>query len=391
MNPRRSFLAAAGWSALSYSRVSGANERVRLGGIGLGGRCRYLLQVARQHGEAHIAAVSDVYTPRREETLAKIAPGARTFVDYRALLDAKDIDAVVIGSPDHWHVPMTIDAVRAGKDVYVEKPLTRTLDEGPLILRAVEHSGRIVQVGYQQRSWPHFQEAARIVASGQLGAVTLVMASWYQDYLGNDPRKQVLNIDQLDWNRWLGAASPRPPSPVIFFRWRWLWDFGGGHLTDLYSHYCDVIHWYMGKDTPESAQAMGGRYVLDYLECPDTINASWQYPGYLVVYQGAMISKLEGGNIVFRGSKALLRINRDGFTVYPEGVVPAEKTHYPPPLVETKSVRDGTIDHVLNFLDSVRTRRPPNAPVSACLPAARAAHLGNLAYRQGTRTTFPPA
>lgn len=385
MNPRRSFLTTTGLTALSYSRVMGANERVRIGGIGLGGRCRYLLQQAKQYGEAQIVAVSDVYGPRRDETIAKLAPDARQHVEYRTILEAKDVDAVVIGSPDHWHVPMTIDAVRAGKDVYIEKPLTRTLEEGPLVERAVSESGRIVQVGYQQRSWAHFQEAAKVVAGGQLGTVTLVMASWYQDYVSSDVRKLALDTSKLDWKRWLGYASDRPATPVIYFRWRWLWDFGGGHLTDLYSHYGDVIHWYMGKDKPESAQAMGGKYVLDYLECPDTINAAWQYPGYAVVYQGTMVCKLEGGNIVFRGTKAMMKINRDGFAVYPEGIVPAEKTHYPPPTVEVKSARDGTIDHMLNFLDCVKTRRAPNAPVSSCLPAARAAHLGNLAYRQGTR------
>lgn len=372
---------------MSYSRVKGANERVRIGGMGVGGRGRYLLQLAKQHGDAQIAAVSDVYGPRRDEAAAKVAPGVRQHVDYREILDAKDVDAVVIGSPDHWHVPMAIDALGAGKDVYVEKPLTHTLEEGPRLERAVAASGRIVQVGYQQRSWPHFQEAARVVADGQLGAITLIMASWYQDYVSTDPRKLPLDASKLDWKRWLGHASERTPTPVIYYRWRWLWDFGGGHLTDLYSHYCDVIHWYMGKDKPESAQAMGGRYLLDYMECPDTINAAWQYPGYAVVYQGTIACKLEGGNIVFRGTRAMMKINRDGYTVYPEGVVPAEKTSYPPPAAQVKSERDGTIDHMLNFLDCVKTRRAPNAPVSACLPAARAAHLGNLAYRQGARVT----
>ena len=385
MNERRQFLTGAGLTALSYSRVQGANDRVRIGGMGMGGRGRYLVQTAKEHGNAEIVAVCDVYEPRRAETLAKVAPGARQHVDYREVLDAKDIDAVVIGSPDHWHVPMAIDAVRAGKDVYVEKPLTKTIEEGPQIERAVRETGRIVQVGYQQRSWPHFQEGAKVLAAGQLGTVTLIMASWYQDYASNDVRKNPLDVSKLDWKKWLGRAKDRPPAPLIFFRWRWLWDFGGSHLTDLYSHYGDVIHWYMGKENPEYVEAMGGRYVLDYLECPDTINAAYQYPGYAVIYQGSMVCKLEGGNIIFRGSKAMMRINRDGFAVYPEGIVPAERTYLPPPKVEMKTQRDGTIDHMLNFLDCVKTRKPPNAPVTACTSAARAAHMGNMAYRTGAR------
>ncbi len=387
MTLRRAFLQGAGLTAASYSRVLGANDRVRIGGIGLGGRCRYLLRTAAEHGNAQITAVADVYQPRRAETLASIAPGAREHVEYREVLDSKDVDAVMIGSPDHWHVPMTIDAVRAGKDVYVEKPLTKTLEEGAQVVKAVEESGRVVQVGYQQRSWEHFKAASNFIAEGKLGQVTLVLASWYQNYLGNDVRNAALDTSKLEWKRWLGSAAYREPSPVIYYRWRWLWDFGGGHLTDLYSHYGDVIHWYLGKDSPESVVSMGGNYALDYLECPDTINAAYQYPGVAVIYQGTMVCRLEGGNIVFRGSKAMMKINRDGFAVYPEGVVPAEKTFYPPPVAEMKSTRDGTIDHVRNFLDCVRTRKEPNAPVRTSVTAARAAHLGNLAYRRGAKVT----
>ena len=387
MTLRRSFLKSAGLTATSYARVMGANERIRLGAIGVGGRCRYLLQTAVEHANVEIAAVSDVYAPRRAETVAKIAPHAKEHPDYRQLLETKDIEAVIIGSPDHWHVPMTVDAVKAGKDVYVEKPLTKTIEEGPLVEKTVRDSGRIVQVGYQQRSWEHFKAASRFIAEGQLGQVTLVMASWYQNYLGTDPRTSPLDTTQLEWKRWLGAAPYRPPSPLVYYRWRWLWDFGGGHLTDLYSHYCDVIHWYLGKAQPESVMTMGGNYAIDYLECPDTINAAYQYPGVAVVYQGTMVCRLEGGNIVFRGSKAMMKINRDGFAVYPEGVVPAEKTFYPPPVAEMKSARDGTIDHMLNFLDCVKTRKEPNSPVHTSVEAARAAHLGNLAYRRGVKVT----
>ena len=385
---RRQFLAAAtSVAALSQKRILGANDRIRLGGIGMGGRARYLLQVARKAPGTEVVAIADVYEPRRQETREKIAPEAQEYVDYRQLLERKDIDAVIIGSPDHWHVPMTIDAVRAGKDVYVEKPLTKTIEEGPLVEKAVADTRRIVQVGYQQRSWDHFKVARDVIASGRLGKITMVLASWYQNYLRWDPKAAKVDAEKLDWKRWLGSAPDQPVNAVRYGRWRWFWDFGGGHLTDLYSHYCDVIHWYMNSYSPKSVQTTGGVHVLDYLECPDTINAGYEYPGFTVVYNGTMVCHLEGGNIVFRGSKAMMKINRDGFDVYPEGVIPAEKTNYPEPEISMRSQHDGTIDHVQNFLDCVRSRKTPNAPVGPSAAAARAAHLGNMAYRKGVRVT----
>ena len=322
---------------------------------------------------------------RRAETLANVAPGARGYVDYRAVLDRQDVDAVIIGSPDHWHVPMTVDAVRAGKDVYVEKPLTKTIEEGPLCEKAVAETGRIVQVGYQQRSWEHFKAARELVAGGKLGTITLVLSSWYQNYARFDPSKAEVDASKLDWKRWLGNAPQQPVNAVRYYRWRWFWDFGGGHLTDLHSHYGDVIHWFLNAYEPKDAQAAGGNHVLGYLECPDTINCVWSYPGFTLVYNGTLVCTLEGGNIVFRGTRAMMKINRDGFAVYPEGVVPPERTHYPEPETAMKSARDGTIDHVANWLECIRSRKEPSAPVRLCAAAARAAHLGNLAYRRGVR------
>lgn len=381
-NRRRFLKSSAAMTALSQSRILGANERIRLGGIGIGGRCRYLLNLARQEPGTEIVALCDVYEPRLEEARTKIAPTAEPYIDYRRLLERNDVDAVIIGSPDHWHVPMTIDAVRAGKDVYVEKPLTKTIEEGPVVEKAVRESRRVVQVGYQQRSWEHFIEAEKLVAGGKLGEITLALASWYQNYLGSEPDRYKVDATKLDWKRWLGSAPDQPVDALRYYRWRWFWDFGGGHLTDLYSHYCDVIHWYMKSDAPKHAQADGGLYLLKHLQCPDTINACWDYGRFQVVYNGTLVCRLEGGNIVFRGTKAMMKINRDGFAVYPEGVVPAEKTHYPPPVAAMTSAHDGTIDHMRNFLECVRSRRGPNAPVEVGVAAARAAHLGNLAYRK---------
>ena len=380
MENRRRFLKVA--AAVSGGRIVGANERIRVGALGTGGRTRYHMALLNRIGGTEIVAVCDVYEPRRREAREKLAPAAREYVDYREVLDRKDIDAVVIGSPDHWHVPMTMDAVRAGKDVYVEKPVSHTIEEGERLEKAVESSGRIVQVGYQQRSWELFKQGREIIASGKLGKITLVLASWYQNYLKSTRVTPQVETEKLDWKRFLGTAPEQPFDANRFLRWRWYWDFGGGHLTDLYSHWLDVIHWYMGVDGPLAVQAMGERFVLKQFECPDTISASYTYPGgWAAVYTGTLVGSLDGGNLIFRGSEAMMKLNRDGLAVYPEGVVAAENTRYPEPQIAIRATEDGTIAHLKNFLECVRSRKTPNSEVRAAVAAARTAHLGNAALR----------
>jgi predicted dehydrogenase len=211
-------------TALSASRILGANERVRIAGLGTGGRCTYLLGLAGKAG-AEIAALCDVYEPHRLAAQEKLAPAARAdYVDYRQVLDRQDIDAVFIGSPDHWHVQMTLDAIQSGKDVYVEKPVSHTIEEGERLAKAVTGSRQIVQVGYQQRSWEHFQAAREVVAGGKLGKITLVLASWYQDYLIRLNDTSPVDAQKLDWKRFLGSAREQPFDPLRFTRWRWFWD-----------------------------------------------------------------------------------------------------------------------------------------------------------------------
>ncbi|MFN7999263.1 MAG: Gfo/Idh/MocA family oxidoreductase [Bryobacteraceae bacterium] len=386
-NNRREFLRnSAVLTALSSSRILGANDRVRVAGMGTGGRCQYLLGVAAK-ASADIVAVCDVYEPHRLAVKEKIAPNAQAdYIDYRQVLDRKDIDAVFIGAPDHWHVRMTIDAVQAGKDVYVEKPISHSIQEGEQVEKAVLASKQVVQVGYQQRSWEHFQAAREWVTGGKLGKISLILVSWYQNYLGRFNPAPPVETDKLEWKRFLGSAPDQPFNPLRFTNWRWFWDFGGGHLTDLYSHYCDVVQWYTNQYSPRAAQAMGGNYAIPQFECPDTINASYDYAaGFNVVYDGSLVGSLEGGNITIHGSRALMRLSRDGVAIYPEGVVPAEKTLYPEPEIAMRSFHDGTVDHIQNFLDCVRSRRTPNADIKSAVAAARSAHLGNLAYRRGSK------
>ncbi|MBO0721990.1 MAG: Gfo/Idh/MocA family oxidoreductase, partial [Blastocatellia bacterium] len=252
--PRRTFLKTSAIGAgamISSSRLAaagiiGANDRIRLGAIGVGGRSRgSITPIHKKQPDTEIVALCDVYEPNLQRAVSELASGStKQFRDYRAVLDDKSIDAVIIGTPDHWHAKMVTDAVSAGKDVYVEKPVTHSLEEGEALVKAVEESKRIVQTGTQQRSWPHFIEGKRIVDEGTLGQVTSVRMWWYQNYAGNGYPTE-LELGRLDQKAWLGNAPAQTITPVKFHWWRWYWDFGGGALTDLMTHWIDVAHWYL--------------------------------------------------------------------------------------------------------------------------------------------------
>jgi predicted dehydrogenase len=386
MTDRRQFMKGAALAtAASYARILGANDRIRIGGIGTGGRCQYLLSLLNKGGGSQIVAVCDVYEPHRQEAMTKLAPDAREFTDYRKVLELSDIDAVVIGAPDHWHVPMTIDAVRAGKDVYVEKPVTHRPEEGQPLIEAVKDTKRVVQTGMQQRSWPHFQQAREIVASGGLGQVTLIRTYWYQNHLlGRAGQHKPIDTAKLDWKMFLGSAPDQPFDEERYRNWRWFWDFGGGSLTDLFLHWVDVAHWCMSSDTPIDAQAIGGKYLIPEWQWPDTVNAAFHYPGnFLVNFDCSLMGYLEGGGLIFHGTKALMRLHRGGFAVYPEQAKYTEFPDLKDVAQQVESQHDGGIEHVANFLDCVRSRKTPNAPVEVGVAAARAGHLGNQALRSG--------
>jgi predicted dehydrogenase len=383
MITRRSFLIASGVTALASSRVFGANETVRLGIIGAGQRMNVLLDAAEKARSYQIAAVSDVYGPNRDLARARSNGLATTHLDYREVLE-KDIDAVLIAAPDHWHVKMALDALQAGKDVYLEKPVTHTLEEGAALMRAVRSSRRILQCGMQQRSWSHFRDAVDLIQAGSLGRVVQVRTYWWQNYQRDWPTKPI-ERQALDWRLWLGSAPDQPYSEEKFFHWRWFWNFGGGAMTDLFTHWIDVVHWAMKADAPHQAQMLADKYVFDQWECPDTIQAAFRYPGFDVVYEGMMSSSFDDGGLEFRGTEATLKINRGGFRVYREGAPGGEN-----PVLSERSYRDGTIDHLENFFECIKSRKQPNAPVDTGVAAARAGQIANLAYRRSGQITWPP-
>ena len=378
---RRSFLIASSLTALASSRAFGANDSIRIGVIGAGGRMKGLLNSADKAGAYQIVAVSDVYAPRRDAVKERSNGLATTHLDYREVLE-KNLDAVLIASPDHWHVRMAADALAAGKDVYLEKPVTHTIEEGATLTHAVRSGKQILQCGMQQRSWAHFRDAVDLIQGGSLGRVTQVRTYWWQNY-GVRPPKPI-DVQALDWKLWLGGAPDQPFTDEKFNHWRWFWNFGGGSMTDLFSHWIDVAHWAMKTDQPRTAQMLADKYVYDQWDCPDTIQAAFRYPGFDVVYEGMMSSSIDDGGLEFRGTEATLKINRSGFGVYREGAQGDQN-----PVLSEKSYRDGTITHMENFFDCIRTRKEPNAPVETGVTAARAGHIGNFAYLHGGQIAWP--
>jgi len=383
MITRGSFLVASGLTALASTRVFGANDRLRIGVIGAGERMKGLLNAADKVGAYDLVAVADVYAPFRDAVKQRSNGLATTHVEYREVLD-QDLDAVIIASPDHWHVAMAADALKAGKDVYLEKPVTHTIEEGAVLTRAVRSTKQILQCGMQQRSWTHFRNAVDLIQAGSLGRVVQVRTYWWQNYQ-RDWRTTIIDQQALDWRLWLGTAPDQVYSHEKFFHWRWFWNFGGGAMTDLFTHWIDVVHWAMKADQPRQAQMLADKYVFDQWDCPDTIQAAFRYPGFDVVYEGMMSSSIDDGGLEFRGTEATLKINRGSFSVYRENA-PRDQN----PTLTEHSYRDGTIDHMENFFNCVKSRKEPNAPVETGVAAALAGQVGNLAYQRGGQLAWPP-
>lgn len=382
---RRTFLLAGGLTALASTRAFAASDRLRLGIIGAGGRMRSLLDSAEKTGRTYdITSVCDVYAPNREAVkLRPTAVSASLHSDFREVLDDKTVDAVIIATPDHWHVRIAMAALAAGKDVYLEKPVTHTLEEGAGLQKAVRSSKQILQCGMQQRSWPHFRDAVQLVQGGSLGRVTQVRTYWWQNYDVSWVPKPV-DVAQLDWKQWLGGLPDQPFNLEKYSRWRWFWQSGGGAMTDLFAHWIDIVHWAMKEDTPMLATMVGDTYVQKQWECPDTIQAAFRYPGFDVVYEGMMSSSIDDGGLEFRGTDATLKLSRSGMTVWRERAGRQQN-----PLLKEDTFEDGTITHMRNFFDCIQTRKEPNAPVEAGIAAAAAGHIGNLAYHRGGLTKWP--
>ncbi len=398
---RRSFLkssaATAALTAIGAPAVlasRSANETLNVGCIGTGGRCRTLMKPLATIPNVRIAAVCDIYDAHLDEGKKLADPKAFATKVYQELLDRKDIDAVLIGAPDHWHVPMAVDALAADKDVYVEKPLTHKPEEGKTILEAQSKSKRIVQVGMQQRSMPHIAKARELIQKGRIGKIYKVHLTWNRNQ--DRVQKKPLSIDPktVDWKAFLGDAPDQPFDEYRFRNWRWFWDFGGGVFTDLGVHWIDVAHWLLDLDHPLQATAIGANPLSKGIwQTPDTAQTLWTYPNDLQVYFEATFANARyGAMIEFMGTDATLNIDRGGWQIFPE----RGKGDFEEMILGTDKKRgkdfydkpDGELLHLTNWVESVRTGKAPKAPVEAGVRAAAAAHLANQALRSNTVTTW---
>lgn len=407
---RREFgkkVAVAGIStALGSMRVLGANDRIRLGFIALGNRGDQVLEAFLEHKDAEVVAICDIYQPYLDFAAQKIGNNPKQFKDYRKLVEMKDVDAVVINTPDHWHALQTIHACQAGKDVYVEKPLSLCVAEGRKMVETARKYNRVTQVGLQRRSAAFCKEAADFVRSGGLGKITTVRSFHIQNEwpkgIGNPPDEPPPS--ELDWEAWLG------PAPKVsynknraFYRFRWFFDYSGGQLTNFGVHYMDLIQWALGHDAPLAVTAMGGKFAIgDNREIPDTLEVLWTYPGGILVTfsqinTNAAPAGLRDGEIEFRGTKGTLYLQGDGFEVVPDSLSPNEFPARTPvdrslerayregskPVIEAKKV-EGQVDtasHARNFLDCIRSRQSCNCDIETGHRSTSATLIANVAYK----------
>jgi predicted dehydrogenase len=385
-------------------KALGANDRVRVGVIGTGRQGRSNMKAFKEHG-AEIAAVCDVYAPNLEKGKLEAGPDAATYGDFRKLLDDKTIDVVINATPDHWHALPTVMACQAGKDVFVEKPISVAVEEGKAMVAAARKHQRVVQVGLWQRSNLHFQHAVQIVREGLLGKVTFVR-TWnygnsFPEGFGNPPDSDP--PAGLDWDMWLGPA-PKVPFNANRFgvgpdRWstfRHFYDYANGMLGDWAVHLVDIVQWALEVPGPQVVTCTGSKYAIhDNVETPDTLVATFEYPGFVCTYENrhananSMFGK--GYGIEFHGTEGTMFLNRSGFEVFPE----TRKRENGEEVARTASMRmdevdDGLFNHVGNMLECLKTRKRPASDIEYGHQSSATCLLGNVALRSRERIEFDP-
>jgi predicted dehydrogenase len=387
---RRDFIKTAGAAtaatALSYTRILGANDRVRLGLIGCGSRGVGNMKNFLALNAVDVGGLCDVYAAQIDQA-RQAASAAASVKDHRQLLDRKDIDAVIVAVPDHWHTAITIDALNAGKDVYVEKPLTLRIEEGPEIVKAARVNGRVCQVGMQQRSGRHYLQAKQeYLDTKRLGRITLVRTWWHGNgfHLRRAPDSLKRLPADLDWAHFLGPVKWRDWDPQQYYNWRAYLDYGGGQVTDLFTHWIDVVHMFTGSDIPIAASASGGVYAYkDGRTAPDTIHVLLEYPAeFTATFEATLVPSIGGAGIEFCGTDGRLVITRAGYDVF--------EPKNPKPIASVQASGNMDQDHMRNFLDCVKSRALPNGDVLIGHRSAQASHLGNIAYIEKRRIQFDP-
>ncbi len=412
---RRGFLGAV--TAASYSRILGANDRVQIGFIGYGLMgARHVIDF-KKLPDADLVGVADVYQPRVEQGVAACGSNCKGYADFRKLLDNKDILGVCISTPDHWHALATIMACAAGKDVYVEKPLTVFVKEGRWMTQAARKYNRVVQAGTQQRSGKHYQEALKVLRGGHIGKIVSARIGAFRNIMpgfGVTPESEP--PAGFDYDFWLGPAPKRPYTKHrALYNFRWFWDYSGGQMTNLGAHDMDIVHWIMQVKGPKSVASFGGRLALtdDDGETPDTQDAIFDYNGFnmLVSLREVSAGRRTGeGGFHFYGTKGSMTLSRGGFEVFPDIRIPPnnqipnwsnpaghpERTANVTPQPWTTPLKmAGSSDeqlelHARNFVDCIKSRQRPIADVEQGHQVSTACHLANISLRLGRSIKWDP-
>jgi predicted dehydrogenase len=404
---RRDFTRKAVWvTALSYSRILGANERIQMGYIGLGNRGDQVHDAFLKHGDSQTAAVCDLRDDYLEFAIRKSGSSPRKYKDYRQLLADKEVDAVVIATPDHWHALMFIAACNAGKDVYVEKPLSLTVVEGRKMVETAERTRRVVQVGIYRRSCPHLKQAAELVRSGGIGQVTVakcyhIMNEWP---VGIGHPADSAPPNEWEWEQWLGPAPEVPYNRNrMYYNFRWFYPYSGGQVTNFGVHYMDMIRWCLGKNAPRAVTAMGGKYAVeDNREIPDTVEVLWEFdnPTLMVFSQynaNAAPPNLKDSLIELRGTKGTMYFNYNRWEIVPEEITqmarfaltPLDRkseeaygpSHHPVIKPASGGGSEETTPMARNFLDCVKSRAKCDCDILNGHLSTTATLIANIALK----------
>jgi predicted dehydrogenase len=412
---RRSSAALAGAGLAAPLEARGAqgdsvapSDRLRFGVIGCRGMGWSDMSSALKTSGVECVALCDVdqreLDRRTQDAVLLQGKAPRQYGDFRRLLDDRDVDAVIIATPDHWHCLLLLAALDAGKHVYVEKPLANSIEETNVMLAAARRSGRIVQVGQWQRSGPHYDEALALVRSGALGNIRLVKVWAYQGWMKPVPvLPDSAPPPEVDYEMWLGPAPERPFNPNRFhFNFRWFWDYAGGLMTDWGVHEIDIALFGMGARSPRSVTASGGKlaYPDDASETPDTLQAVYEYEGFDMLWEHA--TGIDGGNygrtegIAFIGNDGTVVVDRQGFELLPETEEVDGRRRYrmeAVPAVRRPSDARYLDNHTRNFVEAVRANDPSQLKcgIESGRIAAVNAHMGNIAFKVGRKIHWDEA
>lgn len=406
--------AATTMTAKSYSQIVGANERVNIGILGFGLIGRIHARSFSGLKDARIAAVSDAFKPRME-ACKEIAADVKSHADFRKLIESKEVDAVIVATPDHWHALQTMMACAAGKDVYVEKPTHLFVREGEWMQKVAAKHKRVVQVGTQQRSGPHYQKAKQLLRNGAIGDIASVQCDFFRNVtpgIGHPPDGDAPT--NFDWEMHLGPAPERRYNPNRgIYHFRWFWDTAGGQMTNLGHHSLDIVHWIFDIKAPKAVASHGGRWFLkDNGETPDTQNAIIEYDKFPAVVQIREAAGGGGGasmgSLVFVGTKGTMKLGRDGFEIKPDkkanpqnifaAIIGGHPVGGPQPVEEptdqkwceplTDKTGNATQQyslHAQNFIDCIKNRQTPNSDLESSHWVSSTCHLANLSLKTGRK------